>query len=371
MRATQRLAQYVQPNLPEARIAHQWAKLDNADPSRKRHLFRPMPAVGLGLIAVCALTLGLLHYRPWATSSISGTIVESFRSGTHLLTLPDGTRIELAAASSLVIDEYGSSLVRVSLRQGEAQFQVAHLAKRHFTVLAAGHEISVVGTRFSVKLESASESPHVMVQVEQGKVSVRARNAPGDEKVLSGGDSWTDMPVSSPPRSIDRSNDTTPEIDKSPDTPALQASPSALSVNPKALSAAMPSGSARSADAGPKELFELAELSRINGKLRDSADALNKLRRTYRSDPRAGLASFELGRLRMDAFGDLTGGAEALHDAIRLSPSESFREDAESRLVQLYHRQANRESCLIAKSEYSKHFPNGAASKVVKQLCEF
>jgi hypothetical protein len=368
MRATSRLAQFVQPYLPEARLAHQWAKLDNADQSRKRLLFRPLPAMGLGLVAVCALTLGLSHYRPWFAGSISGTTVESVRSGSQSLTLPDGTRIELAAASRLVIDEYGDSLVRVSLRQGEAQFQVTHVPSRHFDVLVAGYEISVVGTRFSVKLESAS---HVTVHVEQGKVSVRTRNAPGDEKVLSSGESWTDVPVSSPPSSIDPSNDTAPEIDKSLDTPALQAAPSALSVNPKALFAAVPSGSVRSADAGPKELFELAELSRINGKLRDSAEALNKLRRTYRSDPRAGLASFELGRLRMDAFGDLTGGAEALHDAIRLSPGASFREDAESRLVQLYHRQANRESCQIAKAEYLKHFPSGAASKVVKQLCEF
>ena len=371
MSAAPRLAQYVQPRLAEARIAHQWAKLDAADQSSAGAAFHPMRAMGLGVITVCVLTLGLFFYHPWVTNSISGTTIENARSGSHSLTLPDGTRIELAAASSLVINEYGSSLVRISLKQGQAQFQVAHVAKRPFNVLVAGYEISVMGTRFNVKLESASESPHVTVHVEQGKVSVRARTAPGDEKVLSGGESWTDLPVLSSSRASDPSSDSVAEPDSASNNPSFQAPVSIPSTNPRAAATLVTSAVARSSHAGPKELFELAETSRINGKLRDSADALNKLRRTYRADARAGLAAFELGQLRMDVFGDLTGSAEALRDAIQLRPGASFREDAESRLVQLYHRQGNREACLAAKAEYLRHFPSGAASKVINQLCGF
>jgi tetratricopeptide (TPR) repeat protein len=122
--------------------------------------------------------------------------------------------------------------------------------------------------------------------------------------------------------------------------------------------------------AGPKDLFELAELARLNGKYRESAEALNKLRRNYRTDPRAGLAAFELGRLRMDSIGDWSGAIDALRDATLLSPNAYFREDAESRLVQLYARQGALDQCRSAKKTYLAHFPEGAASKVVRQLCD-
>ena len=124
------------------------------------------------------------------------------------------------------------------------------------------------------------------------------------------------------------------------------------------------------ANAGPKDLFELAEIARINGKLRDCASALNKLRRNYRNDSRAGLASFELGRLRVDSFGDLSGGADALRDAIQLSPNAPFREDAQARLVQLYERQGQIDQCRSAKQAYLARYPNGAASKVISQSCD-
>ena len=70
----------------------------------------------------------------------------------------------------------------------------------------------------------------------------------------------------------------------------------------------------------------------------------------------------------MDIFGDASGSIEAFRDAIKLSPSAPFREDAEARLVQLYHRQGDRR-CQSAKAQYLEHYPNGAASKVVSRLC--
>ena len=121
---------------------------------------------------------------------------------------------------------------------------------------------------------------------------------------------------------------------------------------------------------GAKELFESAEIYRLGGRLRESAETLDKLRHIYRSDKRAGLAAFELGRLRMDSFGDLAGAVEAFNDAIRLSPNMSFREDAQARLVQLYDRQGNRAACGNSKADYLRRYPSGAASKVVNQLCE-
>ena len=368
MTTPQRLAQYVQPNLPEARIAHQWAKISNANYRRGRYRTHLVPIFAVSL-ALCVLAIGGWKWLHAASATaLNGTAVESGASGTQSVTLPDGSHVELGPSSRLVIDEYSGVRVLLTLEKGKAAFDVAHQTKRPFEIHAADIYVSVVGTRFSVTLGQPAATPTVTVQVEQGKVTVRNRQASPDDRILAAGQSWTSGadPRLAPTNSPDVA--ATPD-DHASETPA-----------PETVSTAEPSGTARpaagsatavkSSNESPKELFELAEMSRINGKLRDSADALNKLRRTYRSDPRAGLAAFELGRMRMDIFGDLSGSVDALRDAIQLSPGATFREDAESRLVQVYNRQGNFTACQAAKSEYLNHFPHGAANRVVSRLCE-
>ena len=286
--------------------------------------------------------------------------------------------------SRLVVDEYAATRVQLTLRQGQARLQVAPNPHRRFTVLAADYEVSVIGTRFSVILGQSPGSPRVTVQVEQGKVSVRNRKPPYDERILSAHETWTDGTASgeaadSPETTA--SATATDEPSAEPSSLAPQTTPISASSRWRevlhaqgpaaAFNALGPGGLAGAvANAGPKDLFELAEIARINGKLHDCANALNKLRRSYRNDSRAGLASFELGRLRVDSFGDLSGGADALRDAIQLSPNAPFREDAQARLVQLYQRQGQMDQCRSAKQAYLARYPNGAASKVISQSCD-
>ena len=375
MSTPQKLSQYVQPRLSEARIAQQWAKIVAASPTRRRLKSWLIPALALSAGLSIVLISAALWRRPAINNALTGVSAETDISGAHSLTLPDGSRIDLGATSRMVIDEYGSSGVQLSLRQGQANFQVTHKTNRRFAILAGDYEVSVTGTRFKVSLGAAPGEPRVSVSVEQGNVSVRNLNSPHDERTLAAGESWSNGTI---PGKIAGSN-VTAQASASPSS--LPSEPSAESqaqeqeastawnVNRAPAAAAVGGLANSSASAGPKDLFELAEFNRINGKYRDSAVALNKLRHIYRSDPRAGLAAFELGRIRMDIFGDLSGGADALRDAIQLSPNASFREDAESRLVQLYHRQGHFEQCKTAKEAYLRHFPNGAASKVVSRLC--
>ena len=369
MNTPQRLAQYVQPNLPEARIAHQWAKISNASYRQSRYRTQLVPVFAVSL-ALCVLAIGGWKWLHMASpTALNGTAVESGASGTQSVTLPDGSHVELSPSSRLVIDEYSQARVLLTLEKGKAAFQVAHQTRRPFDIHAADVDVSVIGTRFVVALGQATAPSTVTVQVEQGKVTVRNRGASPDDRILAAGQSWTSGSDSSsaPPKSPDVA--TPPDEHASeppgPETASPAESSGAAHPAPGSMATAV-----KSSSESPKELFELAEMSRINGKLRDSADALNRLRRTYRSDPRAGLAAFELGRMRMDIFGDLSGSVDALRDAIQLSPSASFREDAESRLVQLYNRQGNFTACQAAKSEYLNHFPHGAANKVVSRLCE-
>ena len=373
MNTPQHLAHYVQPNLPEARIAHQWAKIADYSYRQNKYRTRLVPAFALALFVCCVVAVGWKWMRMASPSTLSGTVVESGTAGTQSLTLPDGSQVELSPSSRLVIDEYSGARVQLTLQKGRVAFEVTHQSRRPFNIDAAGLDITVIGTRFSVSL--VPDSQQVTVQVDKGKVKVRNRLSPPDDRVLAAGQSWTSSVVVGPtlgaPTSVDasaQSDEPTSNIAAPEMSSNSELAPSG--VNRAAAGTSLTAGVAKSSSESSKELFELAEMARINGKLRDSADALNKLRRTYRSDPRAGLAAFELGRMRMDIFGDVSGSIDALRDAIHLSPGASFREDAESRLVQLYNRQGNFVACQAAKSEYLNHFPRGAANKVVSRLCE-
>ncbi|MGC4064131.1 MAG: hypothetical protein QM784_05710 [Polyangiaceae bacterium] len=94
------------------------------------------------------------------------------------------------------------------------------------------------------------------------------------------------------------------------------------------------------------------------------------MRRNYPGDARAALATFELGRIRMDGLGDASGAAAAFQAAIKLNPSGAYREDAEARLVQLYQRLGATDRCRQAKSAYLAKYGRGRYVGTVKAACE-
>jgi transmembrane sensor len=90
--------------------------------------------------------------------------------------LPDGTIVELRRGAEIAVD-YSGAFRRVSLRKGEAHYDVKEDASRPFVVEAAGVEVRAVGTAFSVDLNTQT----VAVLVTEGQVAVRdtARAASG------------------------------------------------------------------------------------------------------------------------------------------------------------------------------------------------
>ena len=118
-----------------------------------------------------------------------------------------------------------------------------------------------------------------------------------------------------------------------------------------------------------KSLFDDAQRARREGRTADAARAFDKLRRTYRGDPRAALAAFELGRLRLDALGDPRGAEEALRDAMALGPGSPFREDAEARHVQALSRMGDTKGCARARDAYLARYPSGVYRNAVGVYC--
>jgi transmembrane sensor len=86
--------------------------------------------------------------------------------------LPDGSVVELKADAEITPD-FDAQHRRVTLRRGEAHFQVAKDAMRPFLVEAQGVKLRAVGTAFSVQIGENA----VDVLVTQGRVAVEKSDA--------------------------------------------------------------------------------------------------------------------------------------------------------------------------------------------------
>jgi transmembrane sensor len=91
--------------------------------------------------------------------------------------LPDGTIVELRPGAEIAVD-YSGAFRRVSLRKGEAHYDVKKDATRPFIVQVAGVEVRAVGTAFSVELGTQT----LAVLVTEGQVAVSAPEQTGSGK---------------------------------------------------------------------------------------------------------------------------------------------------------------------------------------------
>jgi len=118
----------------------------------------------------------------------------------------------------------------------------------------------------------------------------------------------------------------------------------------------------------PRLLLEEANSARRNGDVERAAALLETLRVRHPRDPRAALATFELGRLRMDALGDPKGAVQALQQSIALAPAGVFREDAEACLATAYARMRDHQRCEHARQTYLGHYPAGTHAAEMSAL---
>jgi len=115
-----------------------------------------------------------------------------FRTGTgetRLVTLEDGSQVELAARSAIAVNYKGAQR-RLGLLEGEAWFEVAPDPARPFVVDVAGGTVTALGTAFDIALErnhaevSVAENRAVVesggqnVIVEEGRQSAFGAGAP-------------------------------------------------------------------------------------------------------------------------------------------------------------------------------------------------
>jgi transmembrane sensor len=101
------------------------------------------------------------------------------RGGQYQLILPDGTRVYLNAASTIIFpSRYAGNTRSVSL-VGEAYFEVAKNAKQPFLVTTKGQQLKVLGTHFNV-----SAYPHEQLKTTLAEGSVELTSSLSSLKQL-------------------------------------------------------------------------------------------------------------------------------------------------------------------------------------------
>jgi transmembrane sensor len=367
-----RLTPYVKPPRLEARLQGQWENIAGRRARKPKGWFVPALAVTTLFLVLVAARYALQTQAP--SGWLEGSAVETAARGGQVGMLPDGSVVVLSAATRLEVTTLNPRAVKLSLLRGGVSLDVTHVEGREFKVLAYGAEVTVRGTAFRVELE-----PELKVLVQRGRVEVRLPS--GEQRELNANEAWSTGLTGSASVGVPEE-----ELEEDPPVPAAasEASTAQRSATqaqrfsellkahrPKEAYAALgPNGFARElSTAGPKRLLELADVARMTGRPRESASAFDALRKKFRTDPRAGLAALELGRLRLDSFGDPAGAEEALADAIALSPTGPFVEDARARRVQALDELGATERCRVAKDDYLRRYPEGVHSASLASRC--
>lgn len=382
-----RLVSAVQPpEVTEGRVARQWATIEQRLPRRLDG--RRMPRyVGFGILPLTAAGIVWLALRASSVPS-AGAVIESARTPVTV-TLRDGSTLALDAQTKLHLMRDEDQAVDVDLGSGKASFDVTHVRGRTFRVHAGLVVVRVVGTRFEVARTTRSEGSYVQVAVARGVVEVQRRDGTGGVRRLNAGETWSALipqgaiakpPVAPPPQPMaaEPASDASDAMASTPTTLSARDAfeRSALShvlsgPSPATGKATRSSARERQDRTGPSPaaLLKRASLARRSGQMREAAEAYTELLRLFPDDSRAGLAAFELGRVRMDALMQPKAALDAFGAALRSSPRASFREDAVARIVVAFDQLGDRESCRLARDRYQKEFPGGVHGLALASRC--
>jgi len=148
-----------------------------------------------GALMMLALFAAGVVWQRGATPDAPAVAESHFRiSSPARQVLPDGSVVELKSGAQIVVDYTGPER-RVSLREGEAHFDVAKDATRPFVVSARGLDVRAVGTAFVVHLAARE----VEVLVTEGEVALDPAPAGREETRTAGpvpaAPRWTDLRV--------------------------------------------------------------------------------------------------------------------------------------------------------------------------------
>jgi ferric-dicitrate binding protein FerR (iron transport regulator) len=355
---------------PEGWIQTQRARVCRANPPTSR----PRRSVGL-ILALAALTgvtaVALVREAAQEPSSAASSEADVWMSGDMMsgpYRLADGSTIELEQGAQGHLWSR-SDQVDFDLQRGQALFDVTHRPGQHWTVIAGGYRVDIVGTRFSIR---RPENDALEVRVEHGVVSVRIPTR-SDAITLRAGERLAATagrvsversaePIAQPARSAASLSETQGAFSE----PSVAASAGRNLANAQmasskadgpsdsswqklyregryelALAAAKRAGIDRSITSlGAETLSELADTARLGGDPALAIQALRVIERRYPNSPAAISAPFLLGRLYA-AKGDRNAAIAAFEQYLRKDSQATYANEALGRLMGLYSSRGN------------------------------
>lgn len=131
--------------------------------------------------------------HPGSTTAPLYNTLTTPRGGQYQLTLPDGTKVWLNAASSITYPIAFAGNSRTVEMTGEAYFEVTHDKKHPFTVKAGGQTIQDIGTHFNVN--AYADEPEQVTTLLEGAVSVDGHLLRPGEKATAIGATATGVDI--------------------------------------------------------------------------------------------------------------------------------------------------------------------------------
>ncbi|WEK45179.1 MAG: FecR domain-containing protein [Candidatus Andeanibacterium colombiense] len=124
---------------------------------------------------VIAASLALLLALPFAPNlGYLGADAATATGELRTVRLADGSRVTLNTASAIDADVTGGTTRKVTLRGGEAYFEVVHDPARPFLVHAGNADVRVLGTKFNIRIDADQSR----IAVTQGHVRVALATNP-------------------------------------------------------------------------------------------------------------------------------------------------------------------------------------------------
>ncbi len=337
-----RPADFVRVPLSTERTERIWQRLEAS--RRPRRVWPLLVAASL----VTAVVVAVVARRPTASLARTEPVVriepDVATARVDGVALVDGSVLRPEHDAQTTVVAASGSEIRVRLDRGAVDLDVARVPGRLFVLEAMGVEVQADGAYLRASV--AGEPAQLSLAVSAGDVAVRS---PAGEHLASlrEGQTWSlRAPGPSPVASA----------------PARRPEPH---VAPRVTASSHPTEAPPSAVA----LFAGADRARLDGHPADAARRLEQLCVTYPADARAGVAAFQLGRLRLRELGDPSGAAAWFRTALAHPSAAAYREDASADLVDALDRAGQTAACRQARDAFVAAHPASLRRAAVSERC--
>jgi transmembrane sensor len=320
---------------------------------RRRRTVVRFTSAGVAVCAGVAALLVFVHRRPppaaLALAPRPAPIIAPIPTTDHTLRFADGSvATPVEVGSQIQVVEESRLHIGLDLLRGRGRFEVTPQPQRTFSVRAGEVVVTVVGTVFTVE----RVADRVGVAVERG--TVRVDWGVGVRLLRKGESGWF------PPLVVD-----VPKGSRRGLSARARAS-RALAHAAPADDGLAPSSTERERTA--EELLLAADAARLAGHPDEGVAVLRRLLREHRTDPRAPLAAFTLGRVLLMELGRPREAAAAFAQVRQLAPHGPFSEDALAREVEAWNQAGQSDLAQARAREYLHLYPSGRRTAMVRSM---